>query len=44
MGKTHVISKVTAEIVEPKKNKPSEGFLVFKTDLSMMAEEDGTDN
>ncbi|KRX00598.1 Ribosomal protein S5 domain 2-type fold [Pseudocohnilembus persalinus] len=44
MGQTHVVSKVSAEIVEPKKNKPSEGFLVFKVDLSMMGEEDGKDH
>jgi len=40
IGNTHIITKTTAEIVEPKKNKPSEGFLKFKVDFSVLAEED----
>lgn len=40
VGKTHIITKTTAEIVEPKKNKPSEGFLKFKLDFQIISEED----
>lgn len=40
VGKTHIITKTTAEIVEPNKNKPSEGFLKFNLDFSILSEED----
>jgi len=33
MGNTHVIAKTTSEIVEPKPEKSSEGFLKFNVDL-----------
>jgi len=35
MGKTHVISKITAEITEPRDERPTEGFIKFNIDLSI---------
>lgn len=39
LGDTHVITKTTAEIIPPKLEKPSEGFLKFNVDLSCISDE-----
>ena len=36
IGNTKVQSKVTSSLEEPKKDRPNEGFLRFKVDLSIM--------
>ena len=36
LGNTKIQSKVTATLEEPKKERPQEGFLKFKVDLSVM--------
>ena len=43
-GGTRVFSKVIAEIVEPNKERLSEGFLKFKIDLSTFQNETNIDN
>jgi exosome complex component RRP45 len=39
LGKTKVLSSVTAEVVEPTADRPAEGFVTFSVDLSPMASE-----
>lgn len=39
LGQTLVLSKISCEIVPPKEESPSEGFLKFKVDLSVLNED-----
>ncbi|KAI9012605.1 ribosomal protein S5 domain 2-type protein [Phycomyces nitens] len=37
LGKTRIAAKVTAEVVRPRPDKPTEGILLFNTEISPMA-------
>ncbi|KAG0167897.1 Exosome complex component RRP45 [Apophysomyces sp. BC1034] len=37
LGRTRVAAKVTADVVRPRQDKPTEGMLVFNTEISPMA-------
>ncbi|OAD81394.1 hypothetical protein PHYBLDRAFT_25590 [Phycomyces blakesleeanus NRRL 1555(-)] len=37
LGKTRIAAKVTAEVVRPRPDKPTEGMLLFNTEISPMA-------
>ena len=39
LGKTMVLSKIAWEIVQPKEERPSEGFLRFRVDLGVLSED-----
>ncbi|EAR98566.2 3' exoribonuclease family 1 protein (macronuclear) [Tetrahymena thermophila SB210] len=44
IGDTHIITKTTAEIIQPKQEKPNEGSLKFNVDLSSMQDEQQPNN
>ena len=39
LGQTIILTKISAEIISPKEERPSEGFLKFKVDLSILNED-----
>lgn len=39
LGETLIISRISAEIAQPREERPSEGFLKFKVDLSLLNED-----
>jgi exosome complex component RRP45 len=39
LGQTIILTKITCEIVPPKEERPSEGILRFKVDLSVLNED-----
>ena len=39
LGQTLILTKISADIIAPKEERPSEGFLNFKVDLSILNED-----